>query len=39
MSHKQYKRDKERGNVVGLGGDVVGLRSCGGKEIGPDWTI
>ena len=24
MSHEQYKHDKDCGNVVGLGGDVVG---------------
>ena len=32
VSHEQYKRDKDRGNVVGLGGDVVGLGSCGGRR-------
>ena len=31
MSHKQYKCDKDCGNVMGLGGDVVGWGSCGGK--------
>ena len=39
MSHEQYKRDKDRGNVVGLGGDVVGWGSCGGRDIGPVLTI
>ena len=31
MSHEQYKCDKDRGNVVGLSGDVVGQGSCGGR--------